>query len=212
MTRRIFRSIFAVALCVFFSSVILFVSVLYGYFSDMGANQLKTQTELAAKAVDDEGIEYLKNLSLQNIRITWINSNGSVLYDSDSNIDKMENHLEREEVKEALSSGYGESSRYSVTLLERSLYSAKRLSDNSVIRLSVSQNTLLTLMLGMFQPICIIFVIAIILSFVLASRLSKRVVKPLNELNLDKPTENEVYEEYSAAANKASTGRTFTKM
>ena len=202
MTRRIFRSIFAVALCVFFSSVILFMSVLYGYFSDMGANQLKTQTELAAKAVDDEGIEYLKNLSLQNIRITWINSNGSVLYDSDSNIDKMENHLEREEVKEALSSGYGESSRYSVTLLERSLYSAKRLSDNSVIRLSVSQNTLLTLMLGMFQPICIIFVIAIILSFVLASRLSKRVVKPLNELNLDKPTENEVYEELSPLLNR----------
>ena len=101
-----------------------------------------------------------------------------------------------------MSSGYGESSRYSVTLLERSLYSAKRLSDNSVIRLSVSQNTLLTLMLGMFQPICIIFVIAIILSFVLASRLSKRVVKPLNELNLDKPTENEVYEELSPLLNR----------
>ncbi len=198
MTKRIFRTIFVVAISMFLASVLLFMTVLYDYFSDVQRSQLKMQTDLAARGVQDEGKKYLEGLNIQNYRITWIGTDGSVLYDSISDADGMENHFEREEVKEALAEGYGESSRYSSTLTERYFYSATRLPDGTVIRLSVAQNSLLVLTFGMLQPIIIIFVIAVIISFFLASRLSRKIVKPLNELNLDEPLKNEGYEELSS--------------
>ncbi len=197
MTKRIFRTICVVAISVFFASVLLFMTVLYDYFSAIQRSQLRMQTELAAKGVQDEAMAYLEGLSIRNYRITWIGSDGSVLYDSISDIDDMENHSEREEVKEAFAEGYGESSRYSSTLTERYLYSAKRLPDKTVIRLSVAQNSLLVLTLGMLQPIIVIFVIAVLISVFLASRLSKKIVKPLNEINLDEPLSNDGYDELS---------------
>jgi two-component system phosphate regulon sensor histidine kinase PhoR len=195
MTKRIFRSICIVAISVFLASVVLFMGVLYEYFSNVQRNQLKMQTELAAQGVADEGLAYFEGLSISNYRITWIDTDGTVIYDSKSDSTEMENHLEREEIKQALAEGIGESSRYSVTLMERSLYCAKRLNDGTVLRLSIAQNTILTLILGMAQPICIIFLIAMILSLVLANSLSKKIVKPLNELNLDEPMKNEDYDE-----------------
>lgn len=205
MTKRIFRTILAVAVSVFMASVLLFMTVLYDYFSAVQHSQLRMQTELAAKGVQDEAIDYLKNLDIQNHRITWIGTDGSVLYDSVSDADDMENHFEREEVKEALAEGYGESSRYSSTLTERYLYSAKRLPDGTVIRLAVTQSSLLVLTLGMLQPIIIIFVIAVILSVFLASRLSKKIVKPLNEIKLDEPLTNEGYDELSPLLHRIDT-------
>jgi two-component system phosphate regulon sensor histidine kinase PhoR len=195
VTKRIFRSICIVAISVFLASVVLFMGVLYEYFSNVQRNQLKMQTELAAQGVADEGLAYFEGLNISNYRITWIDTDGTVIYDSKSDSTEMENHLQREEIKQALAEGIGESSRYSVTLMERSLYCAKRLNDGTVLRLSIAQNTILTLILGMAQPICMIFVIALILSLVLANRLSKKIVKPLNELNLDEPMKNEGYDE-----------------
>lgn len=197
MTKRIFRTIFAVAISIFLASALLFMTVLYEYFSGIGQKQLRVQIDLASQGVEREGLDYLQSLNVKDYRITWIGTDGKVLYDSISNADEMENHFERKEVKEALSEGYGESSRYSSTLTQRYLYGAKRLSDGTVIRLSVAQNSLLILTLGMLQPIIVIFIIAIILSIFLASRLSKKIVKPLNEINLDKPLDNDGYDELS---------------
>lgn len=197
MTRRIFRTVFFVAVSVFLASVVLFMTVLYDYFSAVGLSQLKMQTELAAQGVQHEGNGYFEALETKNYRITWIGTDGKVLYDSASDADAMENHFEREEVKEALAEGYGQSARYSSTLTERYLYSAKRLPDGTVIRMSVTQNSLLVLTLGMLQPIFVIFAVVIVLSVILASRLSKKIVKPLNELNLDEPLSNEEYDELS---------------
>lgn len=197
MTKRIFRTVFVVAISIFIASAVLFMTVLHDYFSGIQQNQLRMQIDLASQGVEDEGLDYLKNLNIKDYRVTWIGTDGKVLYDSISEADEMENHFEREEVKEALSEGYGASSRYSSTLTQRYLYGAKRLPDGTVIRLSVTQNSLLILTLGMLQPIMIIFVIAIILSAFLASRLSKKIVKPLNELNLDKPLDNNGYDELS---------------
>ncbi len=205
MTKRIFRTIFIVAVGVFLTSALLFMTVLYDYFSAVGQNQLRTQIDLAAQGVVNEGIGYFDDLESQNYRITWIGTDGSVLYDSVSDADNMENHFEREEVKEALAKGYGESSRYSPTLIERYLYSAKRLPDGTVIRLSITQNSMLVLTLGMLQPICVIFAIVIALSAFLASRLSKKIVKPLNELNLDKPLDNYGYDELSPLLRRIDT-------
>lgn len=195
MTKRIFRNILAVAICVFLSSVLLFMTVLYDYFSSVQQSQMRAQLDFASQGVLNEGIDYFNGLDEKKYRITWIGTDGSVLYDSASEAGQMENHFEREEVKQALAEGYGDSSRYSSTLTERYLYSAKRLPDGTVLRISVTQNSLLVLTLGMLQPICVIFAVAIVLSIVLASRLSRKIVKPLNDLNLDEPLSNEGYDE-----------------
>lgn len=197
MTKRIYRSICLVALAIFLSSVALIMGVLYEYFSNVQQVQLKMQTNLVAHGIDNEGIAYFHNFEIMNYRITWIDSDGTVLYDSESNTEEMESHLEREEVKEALSTGYGESKRYSATLMERSLYSAQRLADGTIVRLSISQSSILMILLGMLQPICIIFVIAVVLSILFAIRISKKIVKPLNEIDLDNPLSNEGYDELS---------------
>ncbi len=197
MTKRIFRSICAVAIGVFMASVALFLFVLYDYFEDVQRNSLRIETGLAAQAIANEGMEFFDGLDSGEYRITWIDAKGNVIYDNRSDADKMENHLRREEIKDAIESGEGETERYSVTLMERYLYCAKRLPDGSVVRLSVSQNTLLTLALGMAQPIIIIIAIAVFLSLFLARRLSKRIVEPLNALDLENPQDNGAYEELS---------------
>lgn len=195
MTKRIFRNILVVALGVFLASTLLFMTVLYDYFSASLLGRLRAQLDMASRGVLHEGIGYFEDIQTDGFRMTWIGTDGKVLYDSASDVQDMENHFQREEIKEALAEGYGESIRDSSTLTQRYLYSAKRLSDGTVLRLSVTQNSLLVLMLGMLQPSCVIFAIAIILSIVLASRLSKNIVKPLNELNLDDPLSSNGYEE-----------------
>lgn len=197
MIKRIFRSICLVAIVVFLASLALIMGALYGYFSDVAQGQLKMQTILAAQGVGNEGMEYFRDLEVAEYRISWIGADGSVLYDSESDHAAMENHLEREEVREALASGYGESRRYSSTLMERSLYCAQKLDDGTVLRLSMYQNSILTLLWGMAQPVCMVVAIAVVLSVVLAVRISRNIVKPLNEIDLDHPLSNEGYDELS---------------
>ncbi len=197
MTKRIFRTVFLVAVSMFVASVVLFMTVLYGYFSAVRQEELKTQTDLAAQGVREGGLRYLKGLGSPNCRITWISGDGTVLYDSRSYAGGMENHLGREEVKEALKDGYGTAARSSFTLAERYLYSAKRMEDGTVLRLSAAQDSLPALFFGMWGPFCVIFALAVCLSFFLASRLAKKIVEPLNELDLDAPFTDGVYEELS---------------
>ena len=197
MTKRIFRSVCIVAVVVLFASLALVMGVLYDYFSGSQENQLKTQTDLAAQGIEHEGSSYFDGLDSEELRITWIDKKGKVLFDNKTDASSMENHLEREEVRQAVEHGYGKSSRYSETLTEKSLYSAKKLSDGSVLRLSVSQYSVLTLFLGMLRPVLIIALLAVVLALLLAYRLSKNIVTPLNKLNLDSPLSNKVYEELS---------------
>ncbi len=195
MTKRIFKSICIVAICVLFALLFLFTSSLYEYFTEHQREQLSIQTELAAQAMNNEGEQYLEGLNTERYRLTWIAADGTVLYDSDTDAAEMGNHLNREEITLALKEGYGESARSSDTMILRYLYSAQRLDDGTVLRLSVPQTTLPILLLNMSQSIAVVLIIALILSFLLAYRLSKQVVRPLNELNLDKPLENNEYEE-----------------
>ena len=171
------------------------MGVLYDYFSNVQRSQLEMQTNLAAQGAANEGMKYFEGLDVTDYRITWIDTDGTVLYDSKSDFAEMENHMEREEIRQALSEGTGESSRYSITLLERAVYCAHRLPDGTILRLSITRNTPLTLILGMMQPICMIFVAALGMSLVLAFRLAKGIVEPLNALNLDEPLSNDEYDE-----------------
>lgn len=197
LTGRIFRAVCMAALVVFLASLVFILGVLYDYFIHSQQNQLKTLTELSAHSMIVEGSEYFTQFDENSeYRVTWISPEGKILYDSSSsNAEEMENHLEREEITEALESGYGESGRYSSTLFKYCVYSAVRLGDGSVLRLSCEQYTILTLILGMLQPIAIVIGAAIAISLYLAYRLSRNIVSPLNSLNLNEPLSNDVYEE-----------------
>ncbi|MCD8376381.1 MAG: ATP-binding protein [Oscillospiraceae bacterium] len=191
MTGRIFKAICAAALSVFLVTMVLIFGVLYEYFSSVQKEQMAAEIALAAQGVEQLGQAYFEELEAEDYRLTWIAADGSVLYDSASDSETMENHLEREEIQQALSSGYGESVRYSDTLMERTLYCARLLEDGTVLRLSVARSSVLLLLIGMARPILILIVVALVLSFLLASRLSRRVLQPLNELDLEQPLENE---------------------
>lgn len=197
MNRQIFKSILTVAVIVFLASLVFIMGISYDYFTNIQKNQLKTETELAAKGVSLSGEKYLKNLRAGNYRITWIAPDGKVLYDNEADSSKMENHLEREEVKKALDTGYGESSRYSNTLAEKHLYSAKKLSDGSVLRVSVIQMAVWTLLLGFAQPVAVVILISLILSFVLASKLARKIVAPINNIDPDNPMQYFDKEDYA---------------
>lgn len=197
MTSKILKSILSVAVAVLLSSIIIITGVFYQYFGEVQENQLKDELSLAASATEQLGERYLEGLDSSRYRLTWVASDGTVLFDSHADATAMENHEDREEIKEALVSGTGSSTRRSSTLTEQTIYEATRLDDGSVLRISVSRATALLLVLGMLQPITIVFVIAIVLSAWLAHRMAKRVVEPLNKLDLDKPMENDVYEELS---------------
>lgn len=202
MTKRIFRSIFTVAAVVLLASFVLITGVLYEYFSNKQMDQLNMQTHLAAQGVETSGESYFDDMDSSGCRVTWIAADGTVLYDSQAEQTDMENHADREEVQQALKTGHGESMRYSTTLMERQLYSADRLSDGTVLRISDMQYTPLTLILGMIQPVIIIALLALLLSLYLASRMSKRIVKPLNEMSLDDAEKIDTYPELAPLTDK----------
>lgn len=197
MKKHIFRAMILSSAIVLLASFALIMGVLYDYFGSIQAAQLRTELALAADAVENDGLDYLEALDVADCRLTWVASDGSVLFDSDSSADLMENHADREEIKSAFKTGTGESSRYSATLTEKTLYYAKLLDDGTVLRVSVSRMTVPALVMGMLQAVAVIFVIALVLALVLADRLSKRIVKPLNALDLEKPLDNETYDELS---------------
>ena len=197
MTKRVFRSIFLASLAVLLATLALILGALYTYFSDVQAEQLRLQTALVAHALEREGVSYFDGLDTADRRITWIAADGTVLYDSRSDSGGMENHLEREEVKAALATGSGTSFRYSDTLMERYIYTAQRLSDGTVLRLSMSQRSVLFLMGGMLSPLVFIFLAACLLAGVLSYRVSKKIVKPLSEIDLKHPEQVETYDELS---------------
>ena len=195
MIKKVFRSIFIVTITTVVICFAFIMLVLYTYFSDVQKKQLQEQTVLIAQGVNQNQEAYFNNLTTNEFRLTWIASDGTVKYDSVADVTKMENHIERSEVQKALKYGAGESERYSSTLSEKTIYYAKKLEDDSILRVSVTNYSVLSIIFGMIQPICIILAAAVILSLVLASRISHRIVAPLNKLNLDQPLLNDTYEE-----------------
>lgn len=195
MTKKIFKSILSVALVILLSSLVMIIGVLYDYFRGVQKNQLRTELAFAAEGVEVSGAAYLEGLNDDSCRITLVGEDGTVLYDSVESAEKMGNHADREEIKEAREYGTGEASRYSSTLTEQTIYISKLLSDGSVLRVSVSHATVPALVFGMLQPLIVVLLLAFILSSVLAHRLSEKIVEPLSAIDLDKPLENNTYDE-----------------
>ncbi len=202
MTSKIFRSTILVAAVVLLCSLGIIMGVLYGYFNQVQIAQLRDELSLAAIGTEEYGLEYLEKVDSTRFRITWVRADGSVRYDTHADTVGMENHMDREEILEALKYGAGSAVRRSDTILERSVYEAVRLGDGSVLRISIDQQTMTVLIFGMLRPVGLVILIAIVLSAVLSARMSRKVMEPLNDLDLENPLENDTYEELSPLLNR----------
>lgn len=207
MTKKIFRSIITVAMTVLLASLVITTGFLYEYFNKTQVEQLKEELSLVAANVEKTGVDYFENFDSSVFRFTLIAEDGTVLFDSQASALEMENHIDREEIKEALKNGRGSSSRFSSTLTEKTLYESVLLENGSVLRISVSQMTVGALVIGMLPTISAIILIAVVVSLVLSSRMAKGIVKPLNELDLEHPAENDVYEELAPILTKLNKQR-----
>ncbi len=204
MTKKIFRSILLAAVSVLLASLVIIMGCLYDYYRNVQEKQLRDELRLASYGVEAGGSDYLEQLaspyrfqSTADFRLTWVAPSGEVIFDTHVPASEMENHADRAEVREALTKGESGGVRYSETLTERTLYYARRLADGTVLRISISQLTVFALAMGMLQPILLTAIIAVILSALLAHRMAKSIVAPMNRLDLDKPLENDAYEELS---------------
>lgn len=197
MTKKIFRNCLAVGIWVFLLSVALFMGMLYQYFTGRLTTELENEAALVAQGVETMGMDYLEGLRASN-RITWVDQDGTVLYDNTADAATMENHGDREEIREAMLGSQGTARRESATLSQRTVYVAQRLEDGTVIRLAGQQHTVVRLLLSMVQPMLLILAVTLVFTAVLSTRLSRGIIRPVLELDLEHPEENGgVYDELS---------------
>lgn len=205
MTKKIFKNIFLGCIAVLVSTIVIIVGVMYDFYGDELMKQLHHQLSTISAGVEKDGVSYLESIDIaDDERITWIDSDGSVKFDTDATADTMENHLNREEIKDAMNNGEGETVRYSSTLSERTMYYAKLLPDKTVIRVSTNQYSVWILLFNMFQPLAIVMILALVLSYVIAFFASKKIVMPINQLDLENINTVETYEEITPLVRKIS--------
>ena len=197
MTSKIFRSTVFVAVVVLLCSLGIVIGVLYNHFTGVQVEQLKDELSLAVTGTEQYGNAFLENVEADRFRVTWIDTDGTVLFDTQVDQTTMENHADREEIREAFATGSGSAVRNSSTLTEQTYYEARRLTDGTVLRISANQASAWALMMDLLWPIILIAVLAIGLSALLARRMAKNIVEPMNKLDLEHPLSNNTYEELS---------------
>ena len=207
MTKKIFRSFLLTTLLTLAVSMLFVFGILYQYFEEQLMDGLKSKAVFISHAVESEGKDYLERIGDVGERVTLIAPDGTVIADTEANAAEMENHLERSEVKQAAENGSGTSVRYSETLTEKIIYYAVKMPNGNILRVSVKHYTVITILLGLVQPILVTLLIAAVLCFVLSSKLSKSIVKPINSLDLDAPENNDAYEELAPLLKKISRQR-----
>ena len=204
MVNKIFRSNFFTSMLILLMSFCLIFGVLFSYFEAQMFTELESEAGYISYAVKNEGTDFLDNFNEKGKRITLVSSDGTVLADTKADAEELENHADRKEIADALKNGKGTSSRYSDTLMQKTLYYAEKLEDGTILRVSTTQNSVVIILLGLLQPLIIIIVLALIISIFLSYRLSKAIIKPINELDLDNPAANETYEELTPLLKKMS--------
>lgn len=208
MNKKIFRSSLLTVCLVLAATITLIMGLLFHFFEKQIQKELANEAGFLAHALENEGAGYFdsfdnKNNRLAgNNRITWIDENGTVLFDSRADVSELDNHADRDEIKTAMKEGKGMSTRYSKTLTEKTVNYAIRLSDGSILRVSTEQYTVVTILMGMLQPILFIMFVALILTLVLSARVSKAIIEPINKLDLEIPENNDTYEELTPLLRK----------
>lgn len=205
MSGKIFHSTLLVAVLVLLCAVTVICGITYNRFDDVLSAQLHDELMLAAAGTELRGCDYLQSLEPGDSRLTWVASDGTVLFDSQTEPSHMEDHRSREEIQKALEEGTGNAVRYSTTLTEKTIYEARRLSDGTVLRISIADNSSTLLILELLQPVCIILFLAIVLCAVLSHKIAKRIVEPLNTLDLEHPLQNDAYPELEPLLKKLGT-------
>ena len=195
MTNRIFRAIFLVAAAVMLAVSLLTMGMMYQFSAEETTEKLQRETEYIACGIETDGVRYLEKIKDAETRITWVDTDGTVLYDSSADASEMENHSDREEIKEAMQSGEGNSKRISATLSGQTLYHAERLTDGTILRLSVETMSVVAVFLTMAFPLVLILAMMMAVSVFLAFRTAKNITSPINEIDLEHPEQAEVYEE-----------------
>ncbi len=184
MNKKIFRSSVAVALVVLLSSIVLIMGILFQYFENQLQSELESEANYIAYAVENQGLDYIENFTDSDKRITLISPDGDVIADTSADESKLDDHSDRQEVADAMKNGQGTSIRYSGTLAEKTVYYAMKMNDGNILRVSTTQYTVVTILISLLQPILIVFVVAIAVSFIMAQRISKSIIKPINALDL----------------------------
>ena len=202
MTKKIFKSIMFVCALVLAVGLAAVMGILYRNFDGQMRKELSKEAAYLEYGVEQQGVDYLKNIKDKSARITYIDQDGTVLFDNEADVSEMKNHSDRTEFQKAEKYGAGESSRYSDTLSEKTIYYALRLKDGTVLRVSGTQDSVLALVENLIFPLCGLLCLMLILSGIMASAISKRIVKPINELDLESPEENQIYEELSPLLSK----------
>lgn len=207
MKKKIFHSIITAVMTVLLASIVIIMGFLYDYFNDLQVNQLKNELNWASSVITETGETNLNTLDDSAYRFTLIAEDGTVLYDTKADSAEMENHREREEIKEAFENKRGSSVRYSSTLTEKTIYEAVRLENGCVLRSSVSQKTVMSLLVYMLPHIVVVILFGAFISFALANRMAKKIIEPLNSLDLEHPAHNDVYDELSPVLTKIAEQR-----
>ena len=202
MTKKIFKSIMFVCALVLAVGLAAVMGILYSNFDGQMRKELSKEAAYLTYGVEQQGVDYLKNIKDKSARITYIDQDGTVLFDNEADVSEMKNHSDRTEFQKGEKYGAGESSRYSDTLSEKTIYYALRLKDGTVLRVSGTQDSVLALVENLIFPLCGLLCLMLILSGIMASAISKRIVKPINELDLESPEENRIYEELSPLLSK----------
>lgn len=204
MNKKIFRSSFFIAMVVLLSSLAMIFTVLFSFFEKQLLDELQAQAKYISHGVENEGLDFFDDFDTGDRRITIVQFDGKVIYDTSADVKSLDNHIDREEIAEAITDGSGTSIRYSYTLTEKTIYYATRLEDGNVLRISTTQYNVFSILLGLVQPIASVILVAFVLSIILSYRVSEAIIRPINDLDLENPENNNAYEELSPLLRKIS--------
>ena len=194
MRKKIFQNYLLVEVLVLVLCCGLFLGVLFQHYEKQAFSQLRTEANYIAHGMELSGESYLNTLQ-SDARVTWVDSDGTVRYDSAADPVVMQNHLNRKEIAEALQNGEGDGSHFSETLMERTLYYAVRLDDGTVLRVSCTQKTVMAMLLMMMPPLLGVAAAVLLVCMLMAFRLARHIVDPINRIDLDHPVIEETYGE-----------------
>lgn len=205
MAKKIFRSILLVSLFVLVATAVFTVDEMYQSFLRSQMDVLEAETKIIKYGVDRDGMDFVKNLDETDYRITVIDSDGTVIFDNSGNdISTMDNHLDRKEVKEAFETGYGTSTRQSSTLFERYVYTATLLENGTVVRLSNTYPSIYQVVSGLAVPLSLVILGILGASFLFGLHVTKKIVEPLNAIDVDDPDDINCYREIRPLLKKLS--------
>ena len=202
MTKKIFKSNIVVAAAVLIFGIACVMAILYQHFGKEINGELKKEASYLSYGVEQDGIDYLKQINEKDDRITYIAEDGTVLYDNMADAEAMENHSERKEVQEALKTGSGYAERTSETLSQKTIYYALRLPDHSVLRVSSTQFSVFVLLMELIPPIIGILIVMLIIAVIVSAHMANKIVEPINNLDLEHPEDNQVYDEVGPLRSK----------